>query len=121
MEKSRELCNGPKSMTFAEERRRHPRKIGDGLIVIIGGHGHSLVDISIGGLSFQSNGYKKGDRIRLKLARLTDMTDCVNCKITVVETTDVVTRVKFRADIRVMSYIVRHIGEVTGVSPFYFR
>ena len=108
-------------MKFAEERRQHPRKMGEGLIVLIGGHGHPLVDISIGGLSFQSNSYKTGDQIRLKLARLIDMTDCVECKITVVAVSETITRGQLHETMAAMSYIVRHIGEVTGVSPSYFR
>ena len=108
-------------MKLSEERRRHPRKIGDGLIVLIGGHGHPLVDISIGGLSFQSNSYKTGDSILIKLARLNDMTDSVECRITVVAISETITRGQLHETMAAMSYIIRHIGEVTGVPPSYFR
>ena len=105
------------------ERRGHARKIGDGLIVVIEGRCYPLIDISVGGLSFQANGLDtdKNALLSFKLARLQDMNDAADGKIRVVDSDEAATRGEFIATISLMGYIIRHIGEVTGVTPFYFK
>ncbi len=103
------------------ERRRHVRRVGEGLIVLIDGRGYSIVDISIAGLSFQTSGHRVGERVALKIARLTDLNDGVEGRITVVDSSDAVTRGQFLPTARLMHYIVGHIAEATGVSPAYFK
>jgi len=108
-------------MTQIRERRQHPRCMGEGLIVLIGGRGYPLVDISISGLSFQGGGFGVGDRVTVKVAKLFKMAECVEGVITVISAEETVTRGEFEPTLVVMGYIVRHMSEVTGVKPNYFK
>jgi len=108
-------------MTQFKDRRNHPRRMGDGLIVLIGGRGFPLVDISIAGLSFQGSGFGVGDRVTLKIAQLLKMKECVEAVITVVATEETITRGRIEPKIAVMEYIVQHFSDVIGAEPHYFK
>lgn len=103
------------------ERRQHGRKVGEGLIVLIDGKTHPIVDISVAGVAFQAQGHKAGDRIRLSLATLRALTDAVEANATVRAAGNGVVRCEFIPTAKLMRYIVAHIGEVTGQQPAYFR
>ncbi len=107
-------------MTNPKDRRRHARKVGQGLIVLIGGKVYPVVDISTVGLSFQATGYRGGDSIVLKLAQLTNISDCIEARITVTSSDNTVTRGEFKPTVPLLRYIISHIGEATGAEPAYF-
>ena len=104
-----------------KERRRHIRKIGQGLIVLIGGRAFPVIDISTSGISFQATGNKVGDKIALKIAQIADIKDCADGIITVKSVSETATRGEFQPTVALMRYIVGHIGDATGTEPAYFR
>lgn len=108
-------------MTQTKERRQHIRKMGDGLAVLIDGKVHPLADISLAGLSFQGSGFRPGDRIRLTLAAVRSLDDCVEATVTVKVAEGGVIRGEFAPTAKLMRYIVAHLGEITGAEPAYFR
>ena len=108
-------------MPLSTERRRLPRKIGHGLAALIDGKAHPVIDISTAGLSFQGIGQKLGSRLALKIVRMSDISDCIDCVITVKSEEGNVTRGEFQPTMALMRYIVGHIGETTGAEPAYFR
>lgn len=103
------------------DRRRQLRKIGQGLVVLIDGRAHPVVDISTAGISFQSVGHKAGAKVSLKIAQLTNISDCIDGIITVKSVSDTTTRGEFHPTMPLLRYIIRHIGETTGAEPAYFR
>lgn len=108
-------------ITPAGDRRRHLRKIGQGLVVLLDGRAHPVIDISTAGVSFQSSGHKVGAKITLRIARLADISDCVDGIITIKSVSDTTTRGEFQPTMPLLRYIIRHIGEATGTEPAYFR
>jgi hypothetical protein len=104
-----------------KERRQFARKIGDGLVVLIGGRVHPIVDISVSGLSFQGGGFARDSAIRLTLASLQSLEDCVEAQVTIKSVQGGVVRAEFMPTTRLMRYIIAHMGEVTGTKPVYFR
>ena len=103
------------------ERRRLPRKIGQGLAALIDGKAHPVIDISTAGVSFQGIGQKMGAKLAVKIARMSDFNDCIDCVITVKSEEGNVTRGEFLPTMALMRYIIGHIGETTGAEPAYFR
>lgn len=108
-------------MTITTERRRLVRKIGQGLVVLINDRAHPVVDISTAGVCFQSSGHKVGERLRLKIAQLADINDCIEGTITVKSVGEATTRGEFLPTMPLLRYIISHIGEATGTEPAYFR
>ncbi|CUW40907.1 protein of unknown function [Magnetospirillum sp. XM-1] len=108
-------------MTQIKERRQHARKMGDGLAVLIDGKVFPLLDVSLAGLSFQGNGMRPGDRVRLTLAAVRSLDDCVEAMVTVKVAEGGVIRGEFSPTAKLMRYIVAHLGEITGAEPAYFR
>lgn len=108
-------------MTQIKERRQHIRKMGDGLAVLIDGKVHPLTDISLSGVSFQGSGVRPGDRIRLSLAAVRALDDCVEAVVTVKVAESGIIRGEFSPTAKLMRYIVGHLGDVTGAEPAYFR
>lgn len=104
-----------------QERRQHGRKVGDGLIVLINGKTHPIIDISVAGVAFQAQGYRIGDRIRLSLAALRALDDAVEASVTIRAAGNGVVRCEFIPTAKLMRYIITHIGEITGQQPAYFR
>ena len=102
------------------ERRRSIRKIGHGLVVLIDGRVHPVIDISTEGVSFQGAGHRIGARIELKIARLADISDCIGGAITIKSTGDTTVRGEFHPTMPLLRYIIQHIGEATGTHPAYF-
>jgi hypothetical protein len=109
------------AMTRIIERRRLPRKIGHGLAALIDGKAYPVIDISTGGVSFQGIGQKLGARLAMKIARMSDFSDCIDCVVTVKSEEGNVTRGEFLPTMALMRYIIGHIGEATGAEPAYFR
>jgi len=103
-----------------KERRRHIRRIGQGLVVVIGQRLHPIIDISITGVAFQTGGGAPGDQMTIRLAKMTDPLHGITATITVVEVTETVTRAEFQPTIALLRFIIGHISEVTGASPIYF-
>jgi hypothetical protein len=108
-------------MNKQQERRQHIRKIGQGLVVLIDGRVHPVVDISTAGISFQAAGLKIGDRLKLKIAQLADISDCIGGVITIKSVNDTTTRGEFLPTVPLMRFIIAHMGEATGTVPAYFR
>ena len=108
-------------MPRTTERRRLSRKIGQGLAALINGKAHPVIDISTAGVSFQGIGQKMGAKLALKIARMSDFNDCIDCVITVKSEEGNVTRGEFQPTMALMRYIISHIGETTGAEPAYFR
>ncbi|ARJ67849.1 hypothetical protein WV31_20450 [Magnetospirillum sp. ME-1] len=108
-------------MTQIKERRQHVRKLGDGLAVLIDGKVYPLTDISLSGVSFQGSGVRPGDRIRLSLAAVRSLDDCVEAVVTVKVAEGGIVRGEFSPTAKLMRYIVAHLGDVTGAEPAYFR
>ena len=108
-------------MALDTDRRRTARRIGQGLVVLIDGRAHPVVDISTAGISFQSTGHKVGGKLGLKIARLANISDCVDGVITVKSSGDTTTRGEFQPTMPLLRYIIGHIGEATGTVPAYFR
>ncbi|RAU22755.1 PilZ domain-containing protein [Paramagnetospirillum kuznetsovii] len=103
------------------DRRKLPRKVGQGLIVLIDGRAHTVIDISTAGIAFQTCGSPKGSIVSLKLAQLADISNCIEAKITVVSSQETITRGEFKPTMPLLRYIISHIGEATGTEPAYFR
>ena len=108
-------------MTHFKERRKHPRRMGEGLIVLIDGRGYPLVDISIAGVSFQGTGFGVGKTVTVTVAKLLKMAECAEGVITVVAADETITRGEFKPNVAMMGYIVEHMSDVTGVKPTYFK
>ena len=108
-------------MNVQIERRANIRQIGDGLVVVINGKGNSLVNISVDGVCFQSHKLEIGDTIQAKIARLVDLSDCVDTQLTVVNVRGSVVHAKFYNTMTLMRYIISHISEITGVKSSYFK
>jgi len=103
------------------DRRQTIRRIGQGLVVLIDGHVHPVIDISTAGVSFQSVGHAVNARLHLKIARVADMNDCIDGTITVKSVGETVTRGEFQPTMPLLRYIISHMGEATGAVPAYFR
>ena len=108
-------------MTESSERRRHPRRVGEGLVVLIGGKMFPLIDVSVKGLSFQGTGHKVGDSIQLKIAEMRNLANCVAAELRVIQAGDVITRGEFLARMDLMKYIIAHVADVNGGEPYYFK
>lgn len=108
-------------MAQETDRRQTIRRIGQGLVALIDGHVHPVIDISTAGLSFQSAGHAVNDRLHLRIARVTDMSDCIDGTITVKSVGETVTRGEFQPTMPLLRYIIGHMGEATGTAPAYFR
>lgn len=100
---------------------RRIRKIGQGLVVLIDGRSYPVIDISTIGITFQAVGHKVGAAVRLKIAQLANISDCIDGVITVKSSGDTTTRGEFRPTIPLMRYIIGHMGEATATEPAYFR
>lgn len=103
------------------ERRRLSRKVGQGLVLLIDGRAHPVVDISTAGVSFQSGRHKVGEKVRFKIAQLSDISDCIGGTITIKSVGETTVRGEFLPTMPLLRYIIRHIGEATGTEPAYFR
>jgi len=108
-------------MDETDNRRGPIRKIGQGLVVVIERRIFPLVSITTAGLVFQATGYKVGDQVALKIAKMLDLTACVEATIRVTSAEETITRGEFQPTMALLHYIIDHIGEVTGVEPAYFR
>ncbi|MDO8605423.1 MAG: PilZ domain-containing protein [Phaeospirillum sp.] len=108
-------------MTQTPDRRNHIRKVGQGLVVLIDGRVHPVVDISIAGISFQAAGHTVGTKVSLKIARISDINDCIGGTITIKSAGDTTTRGEFLPTMPLLRYIIGHIGEATGTKPAYFK
>lgn len=108
-------------MTQFIERRRQPRRLGEGLILAIGGRAFPILDISVAGVSFQGAGYKPNDRITAILAEAGNPAAGVETTVTVRSTGNTVVRGEFYPTNKLMRFIMAHVGEVTGGAPSYFR
>ncbi|EME68365.1 hypothetical protein H261_18707 [Paramagnetospirillum caucaseum] len=108
-------------MTQFKERRQHVRKMGDGLAVLIDGRVFPVLDISLSGVSFQGNGFRPGDRVRLTVAALHSFDDSVEAVVIIKSLDAGILRGEFAPTARLMRYIVAHLGDVTGAEPAYFR
>ncbi|WP_245651099.1 PilZ domain-containing protein [Paramagnetospirillum marisnigri] len=98
-----------------------PRKVGQGLVVLINGKVHPVIDISTAGVSYQAANHKIGATVALTIARLSDISDCIDAKITVISKDETVTRAEFKPTMPLLRYIISHIGEATRAVPAYFR
>lgn len=103
------------------ERRHFTRKIGDGLVVIVDGRVYPVVNISVSGISFQGTGFSADTVIRMSLATLHALEDCVEAQLAIKVAEAGMVRGEFLPTTRLMRYIVAHMGEVTGTKPAYFR
>lgn len=118
---------GPGSMKspsvefLGHDRRRHSRRIGDGMVVIIDNRIFPIFDISVSGIRFQGDGRQVGDIIRFRLACLQNMNDFVDCKIIVRVADENSIRAEFRPTFRLMKFLLGHFGEITGPRPLFFR
>lgn len=110
----------PKTTPFPD-RRTQIRKVGQGLVVLIDARVHPVVDISTAGVSFQAAGHKVGAKVSLKIARISDINDCIGGTITIKSAGDATTRGEFLPTMPLLRYIISHIGEATGTKPAYFR
>jgi hypothetical protein len=108
-------------MNQIKDRRHLVRKVGQGLVILIQDRAHTVVDISTAGVSFQTSGHQAGNTIPVKLARLIDINDCIEAKITVISAEESITRCEFKPTMPLLRYIIRHIGEATNTDPAYFR
>lgn len=111
---------GAGSIYHFREKRRHIRKIGEGLVVVIGARVFPLLDISVAGVSFQATGYKVGDTVSLSIAQSADMTKAVDGRITVVAAGGTIVRGRFYPTMRLMRFIIRHFSDAAGIAPRYF-
>jgi hypothetical protein len=108
-------------MNQVDDRRRHVRKIGQGLVVLIDRRIFPIVNISTAGISFQATGYAVGETVSLKLAKMTDLKNAVDATISVKSAEEAITRGEFHPTMSLLRFIIDHIGDVTGVEPAYFR
>lgn len=108
-------------MPHFTERRRQPRRLGEGLILLIDGRAFPVLDISVAGISFQATGYKPNDRIAATLTETANPAAGVETSITVRAVGNGVVRGEFYPTNKLMRFIMAHVGEVTGGAPSYFR
>lgn len=103
------------------ERRQHPRRMGEGMVVIVNDRAYPVLDVSIAGISFQSSGHRVEDRLKATLAMLADMSDCVEVGLTIKAAGGSILRAEFQPTAKLMRYIVMHQSKVSGGQPAYFR
>jgi hypothetical protein len=108
-------------MSSQQERRKIVRKIGQGLVVLIDDKALPVIDISTGGVAFQTLGQVLTGTVHARIARLADITDCVDAKIAVKLSDRTTTRGEFLPTMALLRYIIGHIGEATGTEPSYFK
>ena len=108
-------------MAAHKERRNHPRRVGQGLVVMIEGRGFPLVNISISGVSFQSTAFKTGDEVTVIIAQLMNPKESVETRLKVVNVQGSIVHGEFFSTMRLMRYIVLHMADVTGYEPEYFK
>lgn len=108
-------------MPIPTETRRPHRTIGHGLVILIDGHAHPVLDISTAGVAYQAGRHPVGATIAVTLARLDAISDCIAGKITVISSQESITRGEFKPTVPLLSYILSHIGAATGAEPAYFR
>jgi len=108
-------------MDESEDQRHQIRKIGQGLVVVIDRRIYPIVTLSTAGLGFQATGYKVGEHVRMKITKMLDLNAGIDATLSVTSAEETITRGEFLPTIPLLRYIIDHIGEVTGVSPSYFR
>jgi hypothetical protein len=106
---------------FGKDRRRHSRRFGDGMVVVIDNRIFPIFDISVSGIRFQCAGGKPGDRIRLRVACLQNMSDFADCRAIVRHADENSIRAEFRPTFRLMKFLLGHFGEINGTSPAFFK
>ncbi|MBI3445573.1 MAG: PilZ domain-containing protein, partial [Magnetospirillum sp.] len=65
--------------------------------------------------------HRAGDRVRITLAMLNDLTDQVDATITIKVASDAVLRAEFLPTTKLMHYIISHLSTISGSQPAYFR
>jgi hypothetical protein len=110
-------------MTQLKERRRHIRKMADGMVAIIDGRVHPVVDISVAGLSIQCSALSRGQTVELHLSSLDDLQDRVPARVTVRAVGGALTHAEFFPTMRLLRYVINRLSEMTGIAPVseYFR
>ncbi|MFD2234286.1 PilZ domain-containing protein [Phaeospirillum tilakii] len=107
-------------MTDFIERRQHPRLPGHGLVVVVGRQMFPIANLSIAGLAFQGGpNHQVGDTLRIRIARIDAPEDCVNAVVTVRAADEFMVRGEFHPTLPLMSYIVAHLGDISGIAPTY--
>ncbi|RAU22167.1 PilZ domain-containing protein [Paramagnetospirillum kuznetsovii] len=106
---------------FGKDRRRHSRRFGDGMVVVIDNRIFPIFDISVSGIRFQCAGGKPGDKISLRVARLQNMSDFVDCQAIVRHADETSIRAEFIPTFRLMKFLLGHFGEINGTSPVFFK
>ncbi|HIJ64185.1 MAG TPA: PilZ domain-containing protein [Rhodospirillaceae bacterium] len=86
------------------------RQNGQGLVILMDGQVHTVVDVSVNGVSFQGRGLTVGQTISVRLARLVDLNDAVEAKVTVKGLTGSVVHGEFHGTLSLMRYVVAKIG-----------
>jgi hypothetical protein len=109
-------------MRQLRERRRHIRYIGQHLLIVINGKAHPIMDISIGGVSFQGTGFTVGDPLSLTLVSAFANKDVMPGIGEVRAISGSKVHVKFvRPTLPLLRYIIAHIAEVTGIEPHLLK
>lgn len=104
------------------DRRQNPRCYGRDLLVSNNGQGYPVLNISEGGLCFEGTPFAVGQTVVLTLSSLAKPADGVNAECRVVTVRQGNTHLAFTSvTMALLTFVMSHIGEVLGVSPYYFR
>ena len=100
------------------EHRKDIRVLARGIIVIIDGHVHPVINISAGGMCIQATCFSAGEKASAKVAKMRDISKAVNADFVVRQIDETKARVQFiDPKLPLLRLIVSHVGSVIGVEP----
>ncbi|MGE5503259.1 MAG: PilZ domain-containing protein [Actinomycetota bacterium] len=104
------------------DRRRHVRYPAQTLMVEVDGEVMPLVDLSIGGLAFEGDGFRPGRRVSLRLSSCLDVDFAAQGTAEVASIHGPRVGASFvKPSFGLLKYVVGHIGTLTGTVPYVFR
>ncbi|MDA8231776.1 MAG: PilZ domain-containing protein [Magnetospirillum sp.] len=102
-------------MPHTRERRHYTRYPGQPLILEVDGAVHPLIDISMGGIGFEGDGFRQGQTIVFSLSSVLDEADRTDGQAKVVNIAGPRIGVEFIGpNSPLLKYILTHIGIFTS-------
>ncbi|WP_083763421.1 PilZ domain-containing protein [Paramagnetospirillum magneticum] len=100
------------------EQRQAVRYPGQTLVLKVNGCIHPFIDISVGGLSFEGEGFVRGQEINVRISSVLDAADTISTTCRVANVCGPRVGVSIApCSSRLLRYIVVHIANLTETEP----
>lgn len=109
-------------MKYQRDLRSSPRYPGQTLLLELDGELYPFIDISIGGFSFEGQGFRKGQTFAARISSVLDGADDITALCRVVNVCNFKVCVQFtNPNFQLLKYVIAHIGNVTETTPYVLR